>query len=102
MQGRRQRALPCSQEVVQRSLGHPRPLDDTVDADRLDTHPTDRRVKLVRATAAGTALAQRAEPILETPPVGLFELPADDLEALGRIMTRIRRNQEPGESLSDK
>ena len=58
-------------------------------------HPTDRRVKLVRATTAGAALAQRAERILETPPVGLFELPADDLEALGRIMTRIRGHKSP-------
>ena len=64
-------------------------------------HPTDRRVKLVRATASGAALAQRAERVLETPPVGLSELPADDLEVLGRILSRIRRKQEPGESLSD-
>ena len=63
-------------------------------------HPTDRRVKLVRATASGAAMARRAERILETPPVGLSELPDDDLEVLRRILSRIRRKQEPGESLS--
>ena len=58
-------------------------------------HPTDRRVKLVAATASGVALAQRAQEILDKPPAGLSELPADDLEALGRILSRIRGEQEP-------
>jgi DNA-binding MarR family transcriptional regulator len=58
-------------------------------------HPTDRRVKRVVATATGAALAQRAQEILERPPVGLIELPADDLENLGRILSRVRGNQEP-------
>jgi DNA-binding MarR family transcriptional regulator len=58
-------------------------------------HPTDRRVKLVTATASGVALAQRAQEILDKPPAGLSELPADDLEALGRILSRIRGEQEP-------
>jgi DNA-binding MarR family transcriptional regulator len=52
-------------------------------------HPTDRRIKLVAATAQGKALARRADNILEQPPIGLLELPADDLEALGRILARV-------------
>ena len=54
-------------------------------------HPTDRRVKLVVATASGMALAQRADEILARPPDGLTELAADDLESLGRILSRVRR-----------
>ena len=59
-------------------------------------HPSDRRVKLVAATAAGAALAQRAQEILERPPAGLFELPAGDLEALGKILSRARPERGPG------
>jgi DNA-binding MarR family transcriptional regulator len=51
-------------------------------------HPTDRRIKLVVATPKGAALARRAEKILDRPPPGLLELPADELEALVRILTR--------------
>ena len=58
-------------------------------------HPTDRRAKIVVATAAGAALARRAEQILERPPVGLSELPADDLEILERILSRVRRIEGP-------
>lgn len=59
-------------------------------------HPSDRRVKLVAATAAGAALAQQAEEILERPPLGLCELPTEDLETLGRIMSRVRPNRDAG------
>ncbi len=59
-------------------------------------HPSDRRVKLVAATAAGAALAQRAEEILERPPVGLCELPSEDLEILGRILSRVRPDRGAG------
>ena len=59
-------------------------------------HPTDRRVKLVVATADGAARAHQAEEILERPPAGLFELPADELETLVRILARVRRDREPG------
>lgn len=55
-------------------------------------HPTDRRVKLVVATPKGKALARQAEEILERPPAGLLELPADELEALLRILARVRRD----------
>ena len=59
-------------------------------------HPTDRRAKIVVATAAGAALARRAEQILERPPVGLSELPAGDLETLERILSRVRRDRALG------
>jgi DNA-binding MarR family transcriptional regulator len=52
-------------------------------------HPSDRRIKLVAATADGRALARRADEILERPPVGLMELPDDDLETLVRILSRV-------------
>ena len=56
-------------------------------------HPSDRRVKVVVATDAGAALAQRAQEILERPPSGLSGLPADDLEALKRILGQIQQHQ---------
>ncbi len=59
-------------------------------------HPTDRRVKLVVATDAGAALAQQAQETLERPPAALLELAPDDLEILGRILARVRRDQERG------
>jgi len=59
-------------------------------------HPTDRRIKLAVATSAGAALAQRAQEILDQPPVGLFDLPVDDLDVLLRILSRVRRGQQPG------
>jgi DNA-binding MarR family transcriptional regulator len=58
-------------------------------------HPTDRRVKLVVATPEGAALAKLAEEILEQPPAGLLELPADELELLVGILGKVRGRQEP-------
>jgi DNA-binding MarR family transcriptional regulator len=58
------------------------------------SHPTDRRAKLVVATAAGAALARRAQQILDRPPLGLAELPPDDLETLGRILSQVRPDLE--------
>jgi DNA-binding MarR family transcriptional regulator len=58
-------------------------------------HPTDRRVKVVVATPDGVALARRAEKILDRPPAGLLELPADDLESLVRILARAYGDQQP-------
>ena len=52
-------------------------------------HPTDRRVKLVVATAQGAALAQRADAILARPPARLSALPAEELENLVRILALI-------------
>ncbi len=58
-------------------------------------HPTDRRVKVVVATPDRVALARRAEKILDRPPAGLLELPADDLESLVRILARAYGDQQP-------
>jgi len=58
-------------------------------------HPTDRRVKLVAATAKGKALARRAEAILARPPDGLTDLPPEDLAALARIVTGLRQDAPP-------
>ena len=40
-------------------------------------------------------MARQAEEILDRPPAGLSELPADDLETLVRILTRVRGEREP-------
>ena len=55
---------------------------------RRKPHPTDRRAKLVEATAKGKRLARRAEEILATPPPALTALSADDLEALRALLER--------------
>ncbi len=60
------------------------------------SHPTDRRVKLVVATPKGAALATRADEILSRPPPGLVDLPSDDLEVLVQILSRVRQKPEPG------
>ncbi len=57
--------------------------------------PTDRRVKVVVATPDGVALARRAEKILDRPPAGLLDLPADDLESLVRILARAHGGRQP-------
>jgi len=57
-------------------------------------HPTDRRVKIVVATAEGAALAQRADAILGRPPEGLLELPDDELETLRKILTKVHGNHQ--------
>jgi DNA-binding MarR family transcriptional regulator len=58
-------------------------------------HPTDRRVKLVLATSVGAALAERADEVLARPPSSMLELSAEDLESLGRILSRVGRDREP-------
>jgi len=59
-----------------------------------EIHPTDRRIKLVVATPAGAALAQRAEEILARPPAALSELPPEDLRSLEAILSRVLREHE--------
>lgn len=59
-------------------------------------HPTDRRAKLVEATAAGAALARQAEQILERPPAALSDLPGDELVTLARILSAARHDPPPG------
>jgi DNA-binding MarR family transcriptional regulator len=58
-------------------------------------HPTDRRVKLVVATPAGTALAHTADEILARPPARLSALPTEDLESLVRILAQLRGDPTP-------
>ncbi|HVA52317.1 MAG TPA: MarR family transcriptional regulator [Acidimicrobiales bacterium] len=53
-------------------------------------HPTDRRVKLVATTPTGTALAHRAQEILDRPPAGLAALSVGDLRILVRILETVR------------
>jgi DNA-binding MarR family transcriptional regulator len=48
-------------------------------------HPTDRRCKIVSATADGRDAAARAEAILGTPPAALLNLRPADLADLDRI-----------------
>jgi DNA-binding MarR family transcriptional regulator len=58
-------------------------------------HPTDRRVKLVVATAQGAALAQTADAILARPPARLAALPAEELENLVRILALLHADPTP-------
>jgi DNA-binding MarR family transcriptional regulator len=59
-------------------------------------HPSDRRVKLVVATAAGAALAHEAEAILGRPPAGLSGLDPDELETLVEILAKVRGERGSG------
>ncbi|SDI76926.1 transcriptional regulator, MarR family [Frankineae bacterium MT45] len=52
--------------------------------------PADRRCRLVSVTAAGAAVASRAEEILSTPPTSLTSLPDEELIELNRILRRIQ------------
>jgi len=58
-------------------------------------HPTDRRVKLVVATAQGAALALSADAILARPPARLSALPAEELENLVRILGLLHADPAP-------
>ncbi|WP_188280762.1 MarR family winged helix-turn-helix transcriptional regulator [Streptomyces sp. CBMA29] len=52
-------------------------------------HPTDRRSKIVTATAEGHAAADRANAIMGAPPESLSALSAADLTALDRIVAAL-------------
>jgi DNA-binding MarR family transcriptional regulator len=52
-------------------------------------HPEDRRAKLVALTAEGRAAAARAGAILDDPPEALLAVPAEDLQALLRVLERL-------------
>ena len=56
-------------------------------------HPEDRRAKLVQLTAAGRAAAARADAILDEPPAALHDVPAEDLEALLRVLERLASSE---------
>jgi DNA-binding MarR family transcriptional regulator len=49
---------------------------------RREANPADRRSKLVRITAAGRAVARKAESIQSAPPAALAALTGADLTAL--------------------
>jgi DNA-binding MarR family transcriptional regulator len=72
-------------------------IDDLEEAGLVERqpHPTDRRAKVVVATAAGAELAQRAQAILDRPPAGLSGLTTDDLETLVRTLSQIQWDPEP-------
>jgi DNA-binding MarR family transcriptional regulator len=57
---------------------------------RRKPHPTDGRAKVVEATRKGKALAGRVEAILAKPPPELSGLSSADLEALRRILEKVR------------
>jgi DNA-binding MarR family transcriptional regulator len=94
---RRLARRPMSMRELADALGV-EPPNATVIVDDLESmglvrrrpHPTDRRARLVEATRKGKAMARRADTILATPPPGLSALGADDLEALRRILERVR------------
>jgi DNA-binding MarR family transcriptional regulator len=87
---------PMSMRELATALGID-PANATVVVDDLESlglarrrpHPTDRRAKVVEATAKGQKLARQADQILGTPPPELIALGADDLEALRRILSRV-------------
>jgi DNA-binding MarR family transcriptional regulator len=88
---------PLSMGELAAALGIDRPnatvLVDDLEAQglvRRRAHPTDRRAKVVEATRKGKALARRADDILATPPAALSELSSDELEALRRMLERLR------------
>jgi DNA-binding MarR family transcriptional regulator len=57
---------------------------------RRKPHPTDGRAKVVEATRKGKTLASRVEAILAKPPPELSGLSSEDLEALRRILEKVR------------
>jgi DNA-binding MarR family transcriptional regulator len=61
---------------------------------RRQSHPTDRRAKVVEATRKGKDIAKRADAILSTPPPALQALGPDDLEQLGRILAQLGAHTE--------
>jgi DNA-binding MarR family transcriptional regulator len=88
---------PRSMSDLAASLGIDPPNATTVvdELERLglaqrQPHPTDRRAKIVTATRKGILIARRADEILSSPPPGLTALSSRDLDALERIVLRIR------------
>ena len=62
--------------------------------------PGDRRSKLVSITAPGREQAQLAGQILSAPPGPVRDLPAADLAALDRVLTRLLGPEDPGDPVS--
>jgi DNA-binding MarR family transcriptional regulator len=89
---RRIAAHPSRMTELAAELGSDRPyltlvVDDLARRGLVERHqhPTDRRCKIVTATAEGRAAAARADAILGTPPPALLSLPPQDLAVLDRI-----------------
>ncbi len=55
-------------------------------------HPRDGRASLIALTPAGRDVAQRATAVLNAEEFVVTALPAEDLEALTRILTTLRRD----------
>jgi DNA-binding MarR family transcriptional regulator len=94
---RRIAAKPMSMRELAALLGMDPPnltplVDDLEQAGLVErqAHPTDRRAKVVVATAAGAELTQRAQAILDRPAAGLSGLATEDLETLVRILSEIQ------------
>lgn len=95
---RRLARQPMSMGELADALGIERP-NATVLVDDLESrglarrhpHPSDRRAKIVEATAKGTRRGRRAEAILATPPPALSALDPKDLETLRRILAEASR-----------
>jgi DNA-binding MarR family transcriptional regulator len=94
---RRLARRPMSMSELAEALGIDR-SNATVVVDDLEAqgfvrrkpHPTDRRAKLVEATAKGKRLARRADDILAAPPPALTGLSGEDLATLREILERAR------------
>jgi DNA-binding MarR family transcriptional regulator len=53
------------------------------------SHPTDRRAKVVEATRKGKEVARRADEILSTPPAAVSDLDPTEIDTLRRILRTI-------------
>ena len=63
---------------------------------RRTPHPTDRRAKIVEATAKGAKLAAKADEILGRPPEALTELGRGTLHELREALGKVRDAQRAG------
>ncbi|WP_411126585.1 MarR family transcriptional regulator [Streptomyces sp. x-19] len=62
---------------------------------RRESHPDDKRRKVVHLTDLGRQTAAAAERLLTEPPRAFTELDADDLAALARIFTTLNSAADP-------
>jgi DNA-binding MarR family transcriptional regulator len=56
---------------------------------RRETHPTDRRIKMIVLTDLGRQLAERAHELLGTPPPAFDVLDATEMANLGELMRKL-------------
>jgi DNA-binding MarR family transcriptional regulator len=100
---RRLARRPMSMSELAQTLNIDKPNATTVVDDlealglvRRTPHPTDRRAKVVEATAEGARLAARADEILGHPPEALIELGRDTLTELREALGKVRDAQQRG------